>query len=60
MKTRRFILVVRNREEVSSPYVSGNVYDSSELQRHMSHLDSLGVDVVDVIPFDVDLSVYEH
>lgn len=56
---KKFIFVLKNRE-CGAVYVSSNLYDMEGIQHFMVHLDSIGVDVLDVIPVDIDLSKYEH
>lgn len=59
MVTKNFLLVCRARD-CGSVYLSGSVYTSDDLQHHIVHLDSIDVDVIDVIPVDLDLSKYQE
>ena len=54
---KKFIFVLKNRE-CGAIYVSSNLYDAIDFQNHMVYLDSIGVDVIDVLPVDIDLSKY--
>lgn len=54
---KKFIFVLKNRE-CGVVYVSSNLYDVNDFQHHMVHLDSIGVDVIDILPVDIDLSKY--
>lgn len=49
----KYLLFLENREN-GCRYVSSNLYDGSELQYHMIHLDSIGVTVLKVICLSID------
>lgn len=54
---KKFIFVLLNRDS-KAVYVSSNLYDLDDLQHSMVHLDSIGVDVIDIYPIEIDLTQY--
>lgn len=55
MKITKFVYVLCGRESGSKPFVSDVLHDSSD---ESEHLVPIGLDVVGVVPVEIDLSFY--
>lgn len=59
MIIKKFIFVCKSRE-TGTCYLSDILYDSSEVQLSMCRLSVNEIDVIDLIPVEVDFSKYEN